>query len=297
MTRLEARQVCERLLALARRRGVQYGLIFNWYLIERLVHRLEQSGHREELILDGDLLVHALADTPFPLEWRASLLWRPPHAGADLATAINDVCQADGGDQVRFEGAPQVAVSRCASARRQQFEVVVIGGLCGAVCPVSLQICLDEHPEVAASDTSFPRLLEKEDAGRRPQACAPEVFLARRVRALWDSGVAHLHPKVYADLHRLIRAGALKNVLTVSALAAVFRDAKPEVPPGLPLAFSKVALEDSELCDLWSAYQRRVRLPPTELAVVLGDIERYLAPLYEAARAQLRTDPGAGQLG
>lgn len=286
MTGVEERQVCEHLLALSRLRGVQFGLIFSWYVVERLVHRLEQSSHREALLLDGDLLVYAFTGKEVPVQWRASLIWRPARADAKLSRAFHDLCRVDGRDHVRFGNPVLVSEVSGPSTRARQFEVIVTGRLCGAECPVSFLVTQDSYREFDSRDASFPRLVDDE-LGTRPKACAPEVFMATRVRDLSDAGVAHLNPQAYSDLHRLIEAGTLKDALAIHALAAVFQDAKRRFPPGLPLAFTEAAVNDLELSQIWSAYLQRARMPAMELSGIITSIGRYLTPLLDAARANL----------
>lgn len=284
MTGVEPRQVCEELLALSRRRGIQFGLIFSWYVVERLVHRLEQSGHREELLLDGDLLVHGFTGKDVPAQWRASLIWRPASASAQLSRTFHDLCRVDGRDHIQFGREVQISAVRRPSIRERQFEVVVTGTLCGADCPVLLLVTMDVSREFESRDSSFPRLIDGE-LRTRPKACAPEVFMARRVRELSDSGMTHLNPQAYSDLHRLIEAGTLKDALAIQALATAFRDAKPGFPPNLPLAFTRAAADNPDLIQIWETSQQRARMPATELSGILSSIERYLTPLLDAARA------------
>lgn len=287
MTCVEERKVCERLLALSRQRGIQFGLIFSWYVVERLVHRLEQSSHREELLLDGDLLVHAFTGKEVPVQWRASLIWRPARAGAKLSKAFHDLCRVDGRDHVRFGHAVQVSAVRRPWVRARQFEVIVTGRLCGADCPVSFLVTKDVSREFDSCDSSFSRLIDGE-LGTRPKASTPEVFMARRVRELSDAGMTHLNPQAYSDLHRLIQARTFKDDLAIQALAAAFRDVKPRFPPNLPLAFTGAAAENADLSQIWTTYQQRARMPAMELSGVLSDLERYLTPLLDAARAVVR---------
>lgn len=287
MTDVEEQKVCERLLALSRQRGIQFGLIFSWYVVERLVHRLEQSRQREALLLDGDLLVHAFTGKEVPVQWRASLIWRPARASAKLSRVFLDLCRVDGRDHVRFGRAVQVSAVTRPSIRARQFEVVVTGRLCGADCPVSFLVTKDVYREFDSRDASFPRLIDAE-LGTRPKACAPEVFMARRVRELSDAGIAHLNPQAYSDLHRLIEAGTLKDGLAIQALATAFRDAKPGFPPNLPLAFTGAAADNPDLSQIWETYQQRARMPATELSGVLSGVGRYLTPLLDAARAVVR---------
>lgn len=287
MTGVEERQVCEHLLALSRQRAIQFGKIFSWYVVERLVHRLEQSSHREALLLDGDLLVHAFTGKEVPVQWRASLTWRPARASAKLSRAFHDLCRVDGRDHVRFGSAVQVSAVSRPSIRVRQFEVIVTGRLCGADCPVSFLVTKDMSREFDSRDVPFPCLIDGE-LRTRPKACAPEVFMARRVRELSDAGITHLNPQAYSDLHRLIEAGTLQEGLAIQALATAFRDVKPRFPPNLPLAFTRATADNPDLRQIWETYQQRARMRATELPGVLGSIERYLTPLFDAARAVIR---------
>jgi hypothetical protein len=168
-----------------------------------------------------------------------------------------------------------------------QFEVVVTGVLNGTTCPVSMLVTQDAYRQFDARDIDFPHLID-DDKGTRPKSCSPEVFMARRLRELWEAGVVHLSPGAYADLHRLIKAGQLADRgLAIEALASVFRDARPGFPPSLPLALAREAINDPELARTWNAYCSRTRRPKLALSSVIGAIASYLEPLLDAARSSV----------
>jgi len=273
-----------RLLHESRERGVQFGLVLSWYAVERFVHRLQQSGHRERLLLDGDLLVHGFTGKVSPLEWRASLRWRSEALNASLSAALSDVCATDGGDAIEFEADVAVAEAGTSNLRARQFEAVATAKLRSFDClvPISLYVSEDEYPRFAPRDTSFARLIET-DLATRPMSSAPELFFARRVRDLWSTGIAHLSPQIYLDLHRLVSSGAMIDSTVVKALSEVFI-ASGAVPPRMPLALTTQASSDNDLRQIWRAFQKRIRVPEADLTSVLDGLRRYAFPLLDAAR-------------
>lgn len=272
--------VRERLLAVARKRGIQFGSMLSWYVAERFVQRLEQSGRREALLLYGDLLLHAVAPRGVPVLWRAELLWRPTRRGMNPLKAIDDVCRSTGGDHMTFDdaafGAPTIT--------SKQFEVVVTGKLCNVACPVTILVTEDGYPEFKPRDTSFACVLDG-DVGGRPMSCAPEWFAAKLVRELSEAGVAHLNPKAYADLHRLLTTGVIQEELAVTALVDVFRSSRLGFPPSVPLALTESAANDKAMTQMWAAFRRRAREPELELSSVIQFVGGRLTPLLDRARS------------
>ena len=53
-----AASVKQRLLNLARKRGVEFNQLLTWYGIERLLFRLSRSSHRGHFVLKGAMLFH-----------------------------------------------------------------------------------------------------------------------------------------------------------------------------------------------------------------------------------------------
>jgi len=59
-----AASVKQRLLNLARKRGVELNLMLTWYGIERLLFRLSRSRHQGDFVLKGAMLFHIWSELP-----------------------------------------------------------------------------------------------------------------------------------------------------------------------------------------------------------------------------------------
>jgi hypothetical protein len=60
-----------RLLTLARQRGQAFDLLLTRYVMERLLHRLSLSDHRERFVLKGAMLVMAACGCEQQPVWQA----------------------------------------------------------------------------------------------------------------------------------------------------------------------------------------------------------------------------------
>jgi len=59
-----AASVKQRLLNLARKRGVEFNQLLTWYGIERLLFRLSRSSHQGNFVLKGAMLFHIWREEP-----------------------------------------------------------------------------------------------------------------------------------------------------------------------------------------------------------------------------------------
>ncbi|MFO1218078.1 MAG: hypothetical protein U1E89_06775 [Burkholderiaceae bacterium] len=277
---MTADEVGRLLLVEARRADVQFGAMMNWYVAERFTQRLEQSGHRANLLLYGDLILHALEPAGVPRVWTAELVRRAGLDAKDLAGALADVASVDGSDGLVFEPAAEL---RQASSRGEpcMVEARVTARLGESVCPIRVRISEDPVPEVEPSDLRFPPTLNETDPSR-PMACAPEVLLADLVYQLARSGVTHLRPKSYLDLRRLLRFKDFRPAVAVRAIASRFNGA--ESPMRIPLAFGPEAAADKTLKQMWTAYCLRARIPALDLSPVIEDLRFRLQPLMREGR-------------
>lgn len=279
--------VGQEVLQRARRDGIQFGLALTWFVVERLAQRLEQSEHREEVLLYGDLLIHALAPANIPRVWRPEFLWRGAPDPLALESALKAAGRVELDDDLVFDAPFRAVGARPLGPKQRVFEIASTVGFGGARCPLKIQLIEDDQRQFGQVDVRLPSTVRGMN-GSRPNACRPEVLLAHLVFALSESGLARPNPKAYADLHRLFSVGEPDIELAAAALAATFESASVQVPVALPLAFSPLAACDRTLNQMWTAFVARARGPDIDLRDLLSQLRVKVLPLFAGERQGTR---------
>lgn len=95
--------VRQRLLNLAQARGQPMELLLTRYALERLLHRLSLSPHRERFVLKGAMLLTTWFDEPHRATWDVDLLgFGDPAADALLGT-FREIMAVEVDDGVAFD--------------------------------------------------------------------------------------------------------------------------------------------------------------------------------------------------
>lgn len=110
-----AASVKQRLLNLARKRGVEFNQLLTWYGIERLLFRLSRSSHQERFVLKGAMLFHIWREEPHRPTRDVDLLGRGSPDETALAAIFGEICATE----VEDDGVDFVADSVRAEAIRE----------------------------------------------------------------------------------------------------------------------------------------------------------------------------------
>jgi hypothetical protein len=92
-----------RLLNLARQKGQALDLLLTRYAIERLLHRLSISPHRDRFVLKGAMLMTTWFDDPHRPTRDVDFLGYGDPAPEPMLATFRDICAIDAGDGISFD--------------------------------------------------------------------------------------------------------------------------------------------------------------------------------------------------
>jgi predicted nucleotidyltransferase component of viral defense system len=195
--------VRQRLLNLAQARGQPMELLLTRYALERLLHRLCLSPHRERFVLKGAMLLATWFDAPHRATRDVDLLGFGDAAEDALLGAFRDIMAIEVDDGVRFDlkglriGAIREKVEYGGS------RLCTTAALAGARIPITVDIGFGDAVEPGIEDIDLPVLLDMPSPHLR--AYPPETVIAEKFHAMVALGRANSRMKDYYDVWMLMR--------------------------------------------------------------------------------------------
>jgi predicted nucleotidyltransferase component of viral defense system len=272
--------VRQRLLNLAHARSQPMELLLTRYVLERLLHRLSLSQHRERFVLRGAMLLVTWFDEPHRATRDVDLLGFGDAAEDALLVAFRDIMSVEADDGVSFD----LAGLRVEAIR----EEVEYGGsrlrttatLAGARIPITVDIGFGDAVEPGIEDINLPVLLDMPSPHLR--AYPPETVIAEKVHAMVALGRANSRMKDYYDVWMLTSAFELEPERMRQAIAATFSRRNTGIPATIPDGLSEAFSADPGKQRQWNAFARNLSGSVPDLGLIVSDLRQrlmvFLAP-------------------
>ncbi|MBE2243938.1 MAG: nucleotidyl transferase AbiEii/AbiGii toxin family protein [Burkholderiaceae bacterium] len=272
--------VRQRLLNLAHARGQPMELLLTRYALERLLHRLSMSPHRERFVLKGAMLLATWFDEPHRATRDVDLLGFGDAADNALLGTFREIMAVEVDDGVRFD----LKGLRIEAIR----EEVEYGGsrlrttaaLAGARIPITVDIGFGDAVEPGVEEIDLPVLLDMPSPHLR--AYPPETVIAEKFHAMVALGRANSRMKDYYDVWMLTRAFEIDSERLRRAIAATFTRRNTVVPVEVPDGLSDEFAVDAGKRRQWVAFARDLSGPIPGLDLVVRDLREtlkvFLAP-------------------
>jgi predicted nucleotidyltransferase component of viral defense system len=272
--------VRRRLLNLAHARGQPMELLLTRYALERLLHRLSLSPHRDRFVLKGAMLLATWFDEPHRATRDVDLLGFGDPAHEALLGTFREVMAIEADDGVSFD----LKGLRIEAIR----EEVEYGGsrlrttaaLSGARIPITVDIGFGDAVEPGVEDIDLPVLLDMPSPHLR--AYPPETVIAEKVHAMVILGTANSRMKDYYDVWMLTGAFELEPARLRRAIAATFARRNTAIPTEVPDGLRDSFAADAGKQRQWDAFARNLSGPVPAFGLVVGDLRQrltaFLAP-------------------
>ena len=268
----------QRLLNLAHARGQPMELLLTRYALERLLHRLSLSPHRERFVLKGAMLLATWFDEPHRATRDVDLLGFGDPAHDALLGAFREVMAIEVDDGVSFD----LRGLRIEAIR----EEVEYGGsrlrttaaLAGARIPITVDIGFGDAVEPGVEDIDLPVLLDMPAPHLR--AYPPETVVAEKFHAMVALGMANSRMKDYYDVWMLTSAFELDPERLRRAIVATFARRNTAVPAPVPVGLSDTFATDPGKRRQWDAFARNLAGPVPGFDLVVSDLRQRLAVFF-----------------
>lgn len=278
--------VLARLRNVARDKRTDHQLILRRYAIERLLHRLSISQHRDQFILKGAMLFTAWLDDPFRPTQDLDLLGFGDPAVTAVKTMFQAICRIEVEDDGLVLDADGLNVEPIREDQQYGGVRVKTTAFLGRTrIPVQVDIGFGDAVTPAAQELEFPSLLSAE--GPRLRAYPRETVVAEKLQAVVVLGRANSRMKDFYDLLALSRLFAFEGRSLAQAIRATFERRHTSLPTETPVGLSAAFAEDSEKARQWSAFVRRepLLLPQSNFPAAISGIADFVLPPLRASAA------------
>jgi len=272
--------VRQRLLNLAHARGQPMDLLLTRYALERLLHRLSMSQHRERFVLKGAMLLVTWFDEPHRATRDVDLLGFGDASEDALLTTFREIMAIDADDGVQFD-----LKNLRIDAIREELEyggsrLRTTAALAGARIPITVDIGFGDAIAPGAQDVNLPVLLDMPSP--RLHAYPPETVIAEKVHAMVALGRANSRMKDYYDVWMLTSTFDLDPDRMRQAITSTFARRNTVIPNQVPDGLSDAFAGDLAKQRQWNAFVRNLTGPVPQLDRVIADLRdrlmRVLAP-------------------
>lgn len=275
--------VRQRLLSVAHARGQPMELLLTRYALERLLHRLSLSPHRERFVLKGAMLLVTWFDEPHRTTRDVDLLGFGDPSHEALLAAFREIMTIEANDGVTFD----LKALRIEPIR----EEVEYGGsrlrttaaLAGARISITVDVGYGDAVEPGVEEIDLPVLLDMPSPHLR--AYPPETVIAEKSHAMVVLGLANSRMKDYYDVWMLMRTFDLNPARLRQAVAATFARRDTPIPTGVPDGLSDGFATDPGKQQQWDAFARNLSGSAPELHRVVRDLRQNLMPFVSTNRS------------
>ena len=272
--------VRQRLLNLARASGQPLELLLTRYALERLLHRLSLSAHRERFVLKGALLLTTWFDEPHRATRDLDLLGYGDPSDESLLAVFREVMGIPCDDGVSFDIARLQVQPIREELEYGGSRLRTTAALAGARIPVVVDIGFGDAIEPGAEDIELPVLLAMPSP--RLRAYPQETVIAEKVHAMVVLGLANSRMKDYYDVWMLQRGFKIDEARLQRAIAATFARRRTDLPATTPEGLSDAFADDPSKQAQWNAFVRNLSAPGPTLAEVVKDLQAWLLNVFKA---------------
>lgn len=270
----------------ARKIGLDIQRTLVRYALERLLHRLSLSAHRDRFILKGAMLFSVWEHSPFRATGDLDLLGHGPNTEEALIDAFREICDTapEAPDGLTFDTADiSAAPLRLATDYTGiglRFDALLGRARLRLLVDVGFGDAITPGPQ----DIVFPTLLDM--PAPRLKAYPPETVLAEKLEAIASLGFTNTRIKDFFDIWAIAQTFDLDGAVVVAAVRATFARRGTKLPPLTPTAISNAFADDAEKQRLWKAFAReRIEADhaPVDLPALMAAMTLFVAPLFQAA--------------
>lgn len=227
-------------------------LLLTRYALERLLHRLSLSPHRERFVLKGAMLLATWFDEPHRATRDVDLLGFGDAAEDALLGTFREIMAVEVDDGVSFD----LKGLRIEAIRKE----VEYGGsrlrttaaFAGARIPITVDIGFGDAVEPGVEDIDLPVLLGMPSPHLR--AYPPETVIAEKFHAMVALGRANSRMKDYYDVWMLTNTMKLDPERMQRAIEATFARRKSKIPTSTPDGLSDEFSADDGKQRQWAAF-------------------------------------------
>ena len=256
-------------------------LLLTRYALERLLHRLSLSPHRERFVLKGAMLLATWFDEPHRATRDVDLLGFGDAAEDALLGTFREIMAVEVDDGVRFDlkGLKLEAIREEVEYGGSRLRTTA--ALAGARIPITVDIGFGDAVEPGVDDIDLPVLLDMPSPHLR--AYPLETVIAEKFHAMVHLGRANSRMKDYYDVWMLTSAFEIDHERLHRAITATFARRITLVPTKVPDGLSEAFAADPGKQRQWESFAGNLSAPTPTLQSLVSQLRQTLATLLPFA--------------
>lgn len=275
-----SRSVHQRLLNIRDATGEPFNHLLMRYGRERMLYRVQASGHAEKFVLKGAMLFALWHDVPGRPTRDIDLLGIGHLTHDRLRTIFAEACTVRVEDDGLSFVPDFVRTDEIRDDQEYQGVRIRMLGLLGrARLPIQIDVALGDCLIPAPKQIAYPAILDYPPP--RLRAYHPATVIAEKLNATVVLGSLNSRMKDFYDMHAILAHMDIDDRLLRDAIRATFERRSVPLPEELPVAFSAEFLQDGIKQTQWRAFLRRSLLLSFDLDLdtVLAGLKERLWPL------------------
>lgn len=280
-----AASVHHRLKNTARQSGERFNDLLQHYALERFLHRLAESAHRDQFILKGALMLRVWRVAQLRPTRDIDLLGRVANDAARMAAMIRGICETDvKPDGMEFDAESVKVAPIAANAKYEGLQATFAGRLGSAKLPMRIDVGFGDRVTPGPVEIEYPSVLDGQ--GSRLLGYTPETTIAEKLHVMLDRGIFNSRVKDFFDIWALSLNREFDGRTLSMAIQQTCANRSTAIT-GNPEALQDEAFSDSQRAAQWTAFRSRLGAveSPLSFAEVGRSVSSFLRPVLEAVAA------------
>jgi len=265
-----AASVRQRLLNLARSQTRDFQTVLVAFGLERLIHRLAKSVHREKFVLKGGMLVTLWTTDPGRFTRDVDYLALGDTSDAALTAIFAEVLKSDLGDGLIFSIDSLVVTAIREDQVYGGKRLRTVAHLGRTEIPITVDLGFGDALSDPDYEIEYGSLLGFEPV--RVRAYSPATVLAEKFHAVVALGLINGRMKDFYDLWAIPRSAAIAPEDIRKAIAATFERRRTPIPTDVPPGLSAAFAGDAAKARQWLTYAEGTELKGIPLSAVVDEI-------------------------
>lgn len=275
-----AASVRQRLMNLAKARGVGFNRILVQYGIERVLYRLSKSEHSDKFVLKGAMLFVLWQGVQHRETRDMDLLGSGDNSLEAVNRIFQDICAQEViDDGLSFEGVSVTAIT--AIQEYGGVSVKINARLEAARIVVNVDVGFGDKVTPKARSVDFPALLDFPSP--RVKAYPRETVVAEKFQAMVALGERNTRMKDFFDILYLSSSFDFQGALLLEAIKGTFGRRNTPLPSTIPVALTDTFAIANE--GMWTAFLKRSEQEHTvTFPVAVKRLRDFLEPALGAVK-------------
>ena len=275
--------VRQRLKNKAQENNETFDQILLRFTLERLLYRLSQSKHRDQLVLKGAMLFQIWSGQSHRPTRDLDFLGQGTPSPSDFERHFREICEQEVDDDgLKFFPETVHAEPMKEDQDYQGLRLKFQARLESARILIQIDVGFGDAVTPRAEEIKYPTLLEFEAPVLK--AYPRETVVAEKLQAMVNLGIANSRMKDFFDLWTLSNQFEFSGSTLSVAIKATFERRQTLVPEKPPLALTSEFASDSQKQTQWNAFLRKNKLETAGLsfAEIIEALHGFLMPPIDA---------------